>query len=61
LIPGTKQPAGPPLAVYHFHHSARSLEHVDTGMHDISAALGKLVFPVCQRTGNIWMMHLPPK
>jgi serine/threonine protein kinase/Tol biopolymer transport system component len=59
LDPATKRPAGAPLAIHHFHDSHRSLEHVTPGVHDISVAPDKLVFPVCERTGNIWMMQLP--
>jgi len=55
----SKRPVGPPLEIYHFHHSRRSLTNVPAGGLRISVVSEKIVFPICERSGNIWMMQLP--
>jgi hypothetical protein len=60
-LDATKRPAGPPLPIYHLHQSRQSLASVLAGTHDTSVARDKLVFPLCERTGNIWMMQLNPR
>ena len=59
LEPATKRPSGAAFAVRHFHTSRRSLvtigDPIATGL---SVGVGKLVFSMTERTGNIWMTNL---
>ena len=55
LDPKTKRPLGEPHDVYHMHGARRSLSSVPFHQLDISVASDKLVFPMNERVGNIWM------
>jgi Tol biopolymer transport system component len=51
----TKQPLGEPKPVYHLHGARRSISNVPIPFLEISMARDKIVFPMGERTGNIWM------
>jgi len=56
LNPTTKQPQGMALAVRHFHDSRESLRRIDhPDLIGLSLTHDKLVFAMCELTGNIWM------
>jgi eukaryotic-like serine/threonine-protein kinase len=55
LEPMTKKPVGVPEAVQHLHSTRRSLSGVSIPFQEISVARDKIVFPMIERTGNIWM------
>ncbi len=55
LDPATKRPQGDARPVYHSHSLRRSLMNMRDGPLDISVASDKVVFPMGERTGNIWM------
>jgi eukaryotic-like serine/threonine-protein kinase len=55
LEPLTKRPLGNPFAVQHFHQRRRSLRDVEVSALDLAVAGGRLVFPMVERKGNIWM------
>ncbi|MCP5113883.1 MAG: hypothetical protein GY953_23875, partial [bacterium] len=57
----TKKPMGPPIDVAHFHQFRRSLRYGWTIDLKISVAADKLVFPLVEYTGNIWMTELGEK
>ncbi len=59
LNPATKQPAGPPFPVYHSHGERRSLANYGLSQMFVPVARDKLVFPLGERRGNIWMAELP--
>jgi Tol biopolymer transport system component len=54
LDPKTKQPAGPPQPVHHFHTARRSVIE-DPAWRGGSVARDKIVITVVELTGNIWM------
>jgi Tol biopolymer transport system component len=52
----TKNPAGPPFPVYHFHHSQQSLTSLGSpGKVGLSLTNGALLFSLAETTGNIWI------
>lgn len=57
----TGQPRGGPLAAYHSHSLRRALGNVGNGPLDISVASDKVVFPMGDRTGNIWLAEWKPR
>jgi Tol biopolymer transport system component len=50
-----KKPVGPPFEVYPLHSARRSMKSVPPHILEISVARDKLVFPLNERTGNIWL------
>ena len=50
IEPQTKRPAGPPMAVYHFHSARRSIASTS-----VSLSSDRMVFSMKELTGNIWM------
>ena len=50
-----KKPAGPAFEVYPLHSAVRSMMDVPVQMLEISIAPNRLVFPLNERTGNIWL------
>ena len=59
LDPGTKRPAGKPVAVFHSHGSRLSLRNANEVSQEVSVARDKIVFNQGEITGNIWMTELP--
>ena len=57
LDPKTKTPVGSPFSVYHLHSARRSLGNVVVFFQEISVAKDKIVFPLNERTANIWMIE----
>jgi eukaryotic-like serine/threonine-protein kinase len=57
LAPGTKQPLGDAQEVYHLHGVRRSILSVPPGYREIAVARDQIVFPMNERTGNIWMVE----
>ncbi|HYM10748.1 MAG TPA: protein kinase [Bryobacterales bacterium] len=56
LDPATKRPAGPPLAVYHFHQARRSLMPAqEVSRIGLSVTRDKIIFSMAETTGNIWL------
>ena len=50
-----KKPVGPAFEVYPLHSARRSMMDVPVPMLEISIVGNKLVFPLSERTGNIWL------
>jgi Tol biopolymer transport system component len=60
LDPVTKQPAGVPLSIQHFHsRGLLSWKNLYLGAPDIAVARDKIVFNLGEQSGNIWMTQLP--
>jgi eukaryotic-like serine/threonine-protein kinase len=55
LHPNTKRPLGEAIEGYHLHGARRAITGVPLHYLEISVARDKLVFPMSERTGNIWM------
>ena len=57
----SKRPVGPPLDIYHFHQTRRSLKNMTDDPIGIGfqVAVDKAVFALMEMTGNIWMTELP--
>jgi Tol biopolymer transport system component len=58
LDPTTKQAAGPPFDVFHFHHARQSLGTGDPISISPTVARDKMVFSVIETTANLWMATL---
>jgi Tol biopolymer transport system component len=54
----TRKPRGPAVPLHHFHNVQRSLSNVNVIYLEISVARDKIVFPLSERSGNIWMAEL---
>jgi serine/threonine protein kinase len=57
LAPRTKQPLGDAQEVFHLPGVRRSILSVPPGYREIALARDKIVFPMNERTGNIWMVE----
>jgi Tol biopolymer transport system component len=57
LAPGTKQPLGEAQEVYPLHGVRRSILSVPPSYREITVARDQIVFPMNERTGNIWMVE----
>ncbi len=58
LDPATKRPLGDPFVVQHFHYARRSFSPDEfAGLH-VSVGPSQIVFPMQQRTGNIWLAQI---
>src|SRR5262249_11001569 len=57
LDPYTKTPRGDPWPVYHFHAARRSLLNVGAAFVEIAVAPHRLIFPLDELTGNMWMIE----
>lgn len=55
LDPETRRPLGEAKPVYHLHGTRRSISSVPPHFLEISVARNQIVFPMGERTGNIWM------
>lgn len=55
LDPVTKRPVGRSTAVHHLHGARRSVAYIPPGFVEISVARDRIVFPMTERTGNLWM------
>ena len=60
LDPATKKPMGSAMRVHHLHGARRSLAAVPIFYQEISVARDKVVFPINERKGNIWMREPTP-
>jgi WD40-like Beta Propeller Repeat len=58
LDPATKRPKGEPFAIYHSHGARLSLSNSGLARNYIPVAADKLVFPLGERHGNIWLAEL---
>ena len=59
LDPKTKDPVGEPFAVQHFHRARRSLRYIqDSGAIGPAVARDRIVFPLAEMTGNVWLTRL---
>ena len=52
-----KRPGRPAFAVAHFHAAARHLGNVGVAFRGMSLAHDKIVFPLEEFGGNIWLMR----
>ena len=57
LDPETKHPNGPAIAIKHFHQFQNSLGAVQVNMREIGVAHDKIVMPLAELSGNIWLME----
>jgi Tol biopolymer transport system component len=57
LDPKTKRPVGEAKPVYHLHGASRSISGVPGSLLETSVARDKIVFPMSERSGNIWMVE----
>jgi Tol biopolymer transport system component len=55
LEPETKRPLGEATAIYHLHGARRSITNIGVGFREISVVRDRIVFPMSERTGNVWM------
>jgi serine/threonine protein kinase len=55
LEPLTKRPLGEATDIYHLHGARRSITNIGVGFREISVARDRIVFPMGERTGNVWM------
>ena len=54
--PAAQQPVGEVFPVQHFHQIRLSLSNLSLSEFELDAAPGKLVFPLSEISGNIWMI-----
>jgi Tol biopolymer transport system component len=59
LDPLTRRPVGAVTSVHHLHGTRRSISNVRASYRTISIAGNRTVFPMNERTGNIWMAEWP--
>jgi len=57
LDPSVKTPQGGPWPVYHFHGARRSLLNVGAAFTEIAVAPHRLIFPLDDLTGDVWMIE----
>jgi serine/threonine protein kinase len=57
LDPATKKPVGAAFPVHHLHSARRSLGNVLVMFQEFGVSTDKLVFPLNERTANIWMIE----
>jgi Tol biopolymer transport system component len=57
LDPVSKRPLGEPEALAHFHRSAQRMGNVGMTRRGMSVARDRIVFPLVERTGNIWVLR----
>jgi Tol biopolymer transport system component len=57
LDPATKRPVGALFPVHHLHSARRSLGNVIVMFKEFGVSNDRLVFPLVERTGNIWMLE----
>ena len=55
LDPATKRPVGGVAAIHHLHGARQSVAYIPPGYVEISVAPDRIVFPMTERTGNVWM------
>jgi serine/threonine protein kinase len=54
--PAAQQPSGEVFPIQHFHQIRLSLSNLSLAEFELDAAPGKLVFPLAEISGNIWMI-----
>jgi len=59
--PSTRQPVGDVFAIRHFHQISLSLSNLSLSEFELGVAAGKLVFPLAEISGNIWMIAPSPE
>jgi hypothetical protein len=57
LEPRTRQPQGEPFAVLHLHKMQLSMTTLRLSEFSLGVAPDRLVFPLAQVRGNIWLME----
>lgn len=57
LDPKTKQPRGDEFAVVHLHKMQQSMAHLSLAEFELGAGRGRIVFPMAELRGNIWLME----
>jgi Tol biopolymer transport system component len=57
LDPRSKRPIAPPAALAHFHKAALPMGNPGMTRRGMSVARGRIVFPLQEQTGNIWLLH----
>jgi Tol biopolymer transport system component len=60
LDPATKRPLGDHVAVHHMHGTRRSVGYVPGGFIEMAVARDRIVLPMAERTGNVWMAEWKP-
>lgn len=60
LHPSSKRPVGDPYAVRHFHDLHLTMLSLSLAELQLSLARDKLVFPLAELRGNVWMMEPKP-
>ena len=58
LTPRTRQLAGAPFSIAHFHQTHRSMMNVADGVLEIAVAKDKIVFNLSELTGHIWSAEI---
>jgi Tol biopolymer transport system component len=59
--PAAQQPVGDMFPIQHFHQISLSLSNLSLSEFELDAAPGKLVFPLAEISGSIWMISpVPP-
>jgi Tol biopolymer transport system component len=61
LDPATKRPVGAPRVVHRFPGVRRTPLYNRVGQNACSIAKDKIVLPVTERTGNVWLADLPDR
>ncbi|MEX2304503.1 MAG: protein kinase [Bryobacterales bacterium] len=54
--PATRQPAGEIFPIQHFHQIRLSLSNLSLSEFELDTAPGRLVFPLAEISGNVWMI-----
>jgi Tol biopolymer transport system component len=57
LDPGSKTPIGEPSVIHRFDSGRFSFRDVGLTMRDISVSIDRIVFPMVELTGNVWLME----
>ncbi len=53
----TKRPLGEPFPIRHFHDAQRTMTMLSLSQMDLAVARARMVFPMAELKGNIWMME----
>ena len=59
LDPETKNPEGSAFAIQHFHRLQRSWGAVQLNLRNYDVARDKIVLPLAELSGNVWLMEPP--
>ena len=61
LDPRTKRPLGGPSPIQHFHQTRLSMMSLPLPWSSVGISTDRLVFPLAETTGNIWMTYRAPR